>query len=77
VPTLVANGGKSPAWMRNAATQLADALPNVRHQTLDGQTHYVKADALVPVLSEFLHNGAAERIPGMQSSARPGRLAQI
>ena len=57
VPTLVADGGKSPAWMRNAATQLADALPNVRHRSLDGQAHNVKADALAPVLSEFLHNG--------------------
>jgi pimeloyl-ACP methyl ester carboxylesterase len=53
VPTLVADGGKSPDWMRNAASSLADVLPNARHTTLEGQTHMVKAKALVPVLTEF------------------------
>lgn len=53
VPTLVVAGGKSPAWMQNAMKALAEALPNARHRTLDGQTHIVKAKALAPVLAEF------------------------
>lgn len=53
VPTLVAVGGKSPAWMRNAMQSLASGLPNAKHQTLEGQTHMVKPGALAPVLTEF------------------------
>jgi hypothetical protein len=53
MPTLVAVGGKSPNWMRNAMWALADVLPNARHNTLDGQTHIVKPEALAPVLVEF------------------------
>jgi pimeloyl-ACP methyl ester carboxylesterase len=53
MPTLVAVGGKSPDWMRNAMRSLADVLPNARHNTLKGQTHIVKPQALAPVLIEF------------------------
>jgi len=53
VPTLVADGGKSPAWMRHGVKALADALPNAQHRTLEGQTHLVKPEALAPVLVEF------------------------
>jgi len=53
VPTLAMDGGKSPAWMRNAMRTLADVLPNATYRTLDGQTHMVKADAHVPALVEF------------------------
>ena len=53
VPTLVAVGGKSPAWMRHAMRALADVLPNARHRTLAGQTHIVKPGALAPALVEF------------------------
>jgi len=52
-PTLVMAGGKSPAWLQNAARALADALPGARHQTLDGQTHIVKPKPLAPVLADF------------------------
>lgn len=52
-PTLVAAGGKSPAWMRQAMEALAQALPHARHQTLPGQTHIVKPAALAPVLAQF------------------------
>lgn len=52
-PTLVIDGGKSPAWMRNAARALADALPNATYRTLPGQTHMVKPTALGPALVEF------------------------
>jgi pimeloyl-ACP methyl ester carboxylesterase len=51
--TLVVDGGKSPAWMRNAMHALADVLPNAKYRTLPGQTHMVNARALVPVLVEF------------------------
>jgi pimeloyl-ACP methyl ester carboxylesterase len=53
IPTLVADGGKSPAWMRNGMQALAGALPNARYRTLEGQTHIVKAEVLAPVLAEF------------------------
>jgi pimeloyl-ACP methyl ester carboxylesterase len=56
-PTLVAAGAKSPAWLRNAAAQIAAALPNARQETLEGQRHYVKASALAPVLTDF-YSGA-------------------
>jgi hypothetical protein len=53
-PTLIADGGKSPAWMHSASQALADVLPRANRRTLPGQTHMVKAKALGPVLSEFL-----------------------
>ncbi|MFI7109771.1 alpha/beta fold hydrolase [Nonomuraea sp. NPDC050227] len=53
VPTLVADGGKSPQWMRNSVGALAKALPAADYRTLDGQTHIVKPEALAPVLREF------------------------
>ena len=52
-PTLVAVGGKSPAWMTNATAALADALPNATYRTLPGQNHMVKPHAIAPVLTEF------------------------
>lgn len=62
VPTLVAVGGKSPAWMRHAMRALADVLPDARHRTLEGQTHIVKPEALAPALAEFFggHNGTGQ-----------------
>ena len=53
VPTLVIDGGASPAFMQSAAQTLADALPNAQRRTLEGQTHDVAPDALAPVLEEF------------------------
>ncbi|MEV5753386.1 alpha/beta hydrolase [Actinoallomurus sp. NPDC052308] len=50
VPTAVIDGGKSPAWMRNANAALAAAVPGSTHRTLPGQTHMVKADVLAPAL---------------------------
>jgi hypothetical protein len=52
-PTLVAVGGKSPAWMTNATRALADALPDAIYRTLPGQNHMVKPQAIAPVLTEF------------------------
>jgi pimeloyl-ACP methyl ester carboxylesterase len=53
VPTLVMDGGKSPAWMRHANRSLANLLPNAQHRTLKRQTHMVKAEAHAPTLVEF------------------------
>ncbi|HUR03959.1 MAG TPA: alpha/beta hydrolase [Nonomuraea sp.] len=53
IPTLVIDGGKSPAWIRNGMRAWTDVLPNAEHRTLDGQTHIVKAEALAPVLEGF------------------------
>jgi len=53
IPTLVAAGGKSPAWMTNGTRALADALPDAQYRTLPGQNHMVKPQAIAPALTEF------------------------
>ena len=53
-PALVLNGGASPAWMRRAGQAVADAMPAAVRQVLEGQTHAVAPDVIVPVLLEFL-----------------------
>jgi pimeloyl-ACP methyl ester carboxylesterase len=53
MPTLVMDGGESPAWLRNAAQAVAGALPNAKYRTLEGQTHGIVPAALAPVLVEF------------------------
>ncbi|MGH8921381.1 MAG: alpha/beta fold hydrolase, partial [Acidimicrobiales bacterium] len=53
VPSLVVDGVKSPAWMRNGVAALAAQLPGSEYRTLPGQTHLVKAAVLAPVLAEF------------------------
>lgn len=53
MPTLVMDGGKSPAWMRNAQAAIAKGLPHATARTLPGQNHMVGADAIAPQLIEF------------------------
>ena len=53
MPALVMDGGKSPAWMRNAMRALAGVLPNATYRTLPGQTHMLSAKAVTPPLVEF------------------------
>lgn len=53
VPTLVVNGEKSPAQLRNAAQAVAGALSNARQEVLKGQSHNVSMKALAPVLAAF------------------------
>ena len=53
-PTLVVDGGKSPASLRRAADALAAALPNADRRTLEGQSHNLSMKALAPVLEGFL-----------------------
>lgn len=55
IPTLVADGGKSPAWMRRAMQSLGDVLPNAQRRTLEGQTHMVKAKPHALMLVEFFN----------------------
>jgi pimeloyl-ACP methyl ester carboxylesterase len=52
-PTLVIDGGASPAWMHSAARAATAALPDAQHRTLAGQGHDVAPDVLAPVLEEF------------------------
>ena len=54
MPTLVIDGGASDAFMHNGADALAELLPDAERRTLPGQTHAVSADALAPVVQEFL-----------------------
>lgn len=58
VPTLVASGAKSPAWVRAAAEQLTTVLPDAQHVSLPGQRHYVKPDAIAPVLIQHFTSTA-------------------
>jgi pimeloyl-ACP methyl ester carboxylesterase len=53
VPTLVIDGGASPAWLRNAVQAVTDLLPNAERRTLEEQTHNVDAKVLAPVLENF------------------------
>ncbi len=53
VPTLVMDGGASPAFMHNAAQAAEQTLPNAKRRTLEGQTHDVAPQVLAPILVEF------------------------
>ncbi len=53
VPTLVMDGGASPAWMRNSARALAEILPHAQYRTPEGQMHDVSPAVLAPALIEF------------------------
>jgi pimeloyl-ACP methyl ester carboxylesterase len=55
IPTLVMDGGASPAWMRNAVQALVDVLPCAQRYTLENQTHVVSPQALAPVLAAFFN----------------------
>ena len=54
VPTLVLGGAKSPAKLRSAVVGTAAAIPGGQHRLLPGQNHNVSAQALAPVLAEFI-----------------------
>lgn len=53
VPTLVMDGGASPAWMRNAARALNALLPDVQYRTLEGHDHAAPPEVLAPEIEEF------------------------
>jgi len=49
----VIDGEESPEVMRHAAQSLAEALPDGRYRTLDGQGHDIVPAVVAPVLEEF------------------------
>ena len=53
-PTLVVDGGKSPASLRKASDALAELMPNAERRILKGQSHNVSMKMLAPVLEDFL-----------------------
>jgi pimeloyl-ACP methyl ester carboxylesterase len=61
VPTLVLAGDSSLGGLLDASQRLADALPQARHRTLDGQTHDIVPDVVAPVLEEFLSASSQPR----------------
>lgn len=52
-PAVLLVGGKSPGWVKNGMGELAKAIPGAQLQSLEGQTHMVKANIVAPVLREF------------------------
>lgn len=56
-PTLVLNGDQSPAWLGNAGMAVAVAVPGAVRRVLEGQSHNVSPDALIPELLEFFTAG--------------------
>lgn len=62
VPTLVMAGGKSPAWMQAANTEIARVVRGARYETLPGQTHMVKPEVLAPVLRDFFGEAQTEEV---------------
>jgi pimeloyl-ACP methyl ester carboxylesterase len=52
-PTLVMCGGSSFPFMRTTAQTITRALPHRELRVLDGQSHEVQPEVLVPVLTEF------------------------
>ena len=53
VPTLVMDGGASPAFMHHGAELLVNTLPHAQHRRFPGQEHGVANEILVPALIEF------------------------
>jgi hypothetical protein len=53
IPTLVIDGGASPAHMHSGANAIAGLLAAAQRRTLEGQEHAVAPEALAPVLATF------------------------
>jgi hypothetical protein len=60
-PTLIMDGGKSPAWIRHANQSLASVVQDSQYRTLEGQTHMVNAKVQTPILVEFFNGENALR----------------
>jgi pimeloyl-ACP methyl ester carboxylesterase len=54
IPSLVMDGGNSPAWIRNSARGLVAVLPDVQYRTLEGQDHAAAPEVVAPELKRFL-----------------------
>jgi pimeloyl-ACP methyl ester carboxylesterase len=61
-PTLVIDGGASPAMMHSAADAVAGLLHRATRRTLDSQTHDVDAEVLAPVLAEFFQEEGSKAV---------------
>lgn len=59
-PTLIAYGSKSPSNLKYGSQAIAEALPNAELRELEGQTHNISIDALVPLLTEFFSEARDE-----------------
>lgn len=57
-PTLVIGGGTTP-WLSRTADAVAEAVPQARRHTLQGQPHNVAPAALAPALVEFFTGKSA------------------
>ena len=75
IPTLVIDGGESPAWARNAVQAIVDVLPQAERRTLDGQTHQVDPEVLAPLLDEFLRRLRCPNLP--RSTATTSRSCRL
>ncbi|OLT19131.1 hypothetical protein BJF79_02670 [Actinomadura sp. CNU-125] len=53
LPTLAVRGLASPQWQVDSVKVLADALPNARCHSLEGQNHNLDAEVVGPLLEEF------------------------
>jgi pimeloyl-ACP methyl ester carboxylesterase len=53
VPTLLLDGGTSPAWASRAADAAAASIPQAQRLTVEGQNHAVDQSVLAPVLAGF------------------------
>lgn len=54
MPTLVIVGAASPDFFRDAAERIVELVPDCRLAVLEGQDHGAPADAVAPVVAEFL-----------------------
>ncbi len=52
-PTLVLNGGDSPAWMTSAGKAVAGLIPGATRLVLNGQSHNPAPESLAPALLDF------------------------
>lgn len=68
VPTLVIGGEESHEVMRQAAQSLADALPDGRYLTLEGQGHDIVPAVVAPVLEEFFLARSSRNTSGKLAS---------
>ncbi|GHO87107.1 alpha/beta fold hydrolase [Dictyobacter formicarum] len=53
IPVLVMSGGASYPFMHDTARALSQAMPHAELRVLEGQSHNVDPDVLVPALVEF------------------------
>ncbi len=56
IPTLVMDGGDSPAFMHHGAETLTGILPNAKHRRFPGQSYGAAKEVLVPELIKFFRS---------------------